>query len=73
MATKYTGTTMKSVADAINKANKGQSSQALIIESYANSVDQQLKVDFSGEPSLMKMKRVSMMDSRLHNHMQINT
>ena len=43
-----------SVAQAIDKANKGQSSQALIIQSYANSVNQQPMVDFSGEEKLKK-------------------
>ena len=41
----------------MQEANKGQSSQALIIQSYANSVDQQPKVDFSGEPSLKKYEK----------------
>jgi len=39
-------------AKDINAANKGQSSQALIIQVYANSVDEQPNVDFSGEPHL---------------------
>ena len=39
-------------AQGINAANKAQSSQALIIQAYANSVNEQPAVDFSGEPNL---------------------
>ncbi|HHI92325.1 MAG TPA: hypothetical protein ENK04_02250 [Gammaproteobacteria bacterium] len=39
-------------AKDINIANKEQSSQALIIQAYANSVNEQPNVDFSGEPHL---------------------
>jgi len=39
-------------AKGINTANKAQASQALIIQVYANSVDEQPTVDFSGEPHL---------------------
>ncbi|MEA2206556.1 MAG: non-hemolytic enterotoxin [Blastocatellia bacterium] len=39
-------------AQGINTANKAQSSQALIIQVYANSIDEQPAVDFSGEPNL---------------------
>jgi len=39
-------------AQQMNDANKGQASQALIIQTYANSVDEQPDVDFSGQPHL---------------------
>lgn len=42
----------KKAALQINTANKNQSSLALIIQAYANSVDEQPNVDFSGEPHL---------------------
>lgn len=40
------------VAETINDANKKQTSQALIISAYANSVNEQPTVDFSGETKL---------------------
>lgn len=39
-------------AQGINTANKTQSSQALLIQAYANSINEQPTVDFSGEPHL---------------------
>jgi non-hemolytic enterotoxin B/C len=39
-------------AQQINTANQQQSSQALIIQNYCNSVGEQPNVDFSGEPNL---------------------
>ncbi|MDB9390217.1 HBL/NHE enterotoxin family protein [Microcystis aeruginosa] len=39
---------------AINAANKAQCSQALIIQTYCNSINEQPQVDFSGEPNLAK-------------------
>lgn len=39
-------------AKNINSANTEQSSQALIIQGYANSVKEQSNVDFSGQPTL---------------------
>ncbi|MEH2305153.1 HBL/NHE enterotoxin family protein [Nostoc sp.] len=42
----------KQAAQGINAANKAQSSQALIIQTYANSINEQPTVDFSGEPHL---------------------
>ena len=39
-------------AKGVNQANKTQSSQALIIQAYANSIKEQPPVDFSGEPNL---------------------
>lgn len=42
----------KKAAKGVNEANKLQSSQALIIQTYANSVNEQPAVDFSGDPSL---------------------
>ena len=41
------------VALSMNKANKSQTSQALIIQTYSNSVLQQPAVDFSGNPRLL--------------------
>ena len=43
-----------SAADGIDKANKAQSTQAIIIENYANSVNEQPNVHFSGTPGLEK-------------------
>lgn len=43
-------------AQGINSGNKGQSAQALIIQSYANSIKEQPTVDFSGEPNLEKFQ-----------------
>jgi len=40
-------------AQQIAQANIGQSSQALIIQTYANSVNEQPNVDFSGDPTLV--------------------
>jgi len=42
----------KKAAQGINAANKMQSSQALIIQTYANSIKEQPPVDFFGEPHL---------------------
>ncbi len=42
----------KQAAKGINAANKAQSSQALIIQTYANSINEQPTVDFSGESHL---------------------
>ncbi|QUM86270.1 HBL/NHE enterotoxin family protein [Moritella sp. 28] len=39
-------------ASHIDKANKGQSAQSLIIQTYANSVNEQPSVDFSGNQNL---------------------
>lgn len=39
-------------AQNINDANNAQSSQALIIQAYANSINEQPTVNFSGEPNL---------------------
>jgi hypothetical protein len=39
-------------AQRINAANKAQSSQALIIQTYANSINEQPAVDFGGQPHL---------------------
>src|SRR3981189_3498761 len=39
-------------AQQISKSNIGQTSQALIIQTYANSVNEQPAVDFTGEPTL---------------------
>lgn len=49
-----TGTSSGQVQAAlnINTANTAQSSQALIIQTYCNSVNEQPNVNFSGEPTL---------------------
>lgn len=39
-------------AQNINAANKAQSSQALVIQNYCNSINEQPTVDFSGEKNL---------------------
>jgi hypothetical protein len=39
-------------AQQISKSNIGQTSQALIIQTYANSVNEQPAVDFTGDPTL---------------------
>ena len=51
-----TGTSSGQVqaAQQINKANIAQSGQALAIQNYCNSVDEQPNVDFSGLPELAK-------------------
>ena len=49
-----TSSSTSSVATGINTANKTQSSQALTIQNYANSVTEQPNVDFSGLPTLGK-------------------
>ena len=46
--------TSASVATTVNAANKQQTSHALIIQNYANSVTEQSMVDFSGEAALQK-------------------
>ena len=47
MAMKEASLKTASVAESMNKANKGQCSQALLIQAYCISVNQQPKVDFS--------------------------
>lgn len=42
----------KAAAEKIDAGNKGTSSQALIIQAYANSVKEQPPVDFTGEKNL---------------------
>ena len=49
----------ESIAQAaknISDANKGQSSQAMLIQQYANSVKEQPNVDFSGFPKLAALQ-----------------
>ena len=45
------------VAKTVNNANKHQTSQALIIQNYANSVNEQPMVNFSGEKNLFKYEQ----------------
>ena len=40
------------ITQSMNKANKSQISQTLIIQAYCNSVAEQPSVNFEGEPSL---------------------
>ncbi|NHQ90803.1 HBL/NHE enterotoxin family protein [Janthinobacterium lividum] len=41
-------------AQGISTANKAQCSQALLIQTYANSINEQPSVDFSGDANLLK-------------------
>ena len=50
-------TPTESVAKGINTANKGQCSQVLIIQTYANSVNEQPMVDFSGMKQLLEYEK----------------
>ena len=45
-----------SIVRSMNKANKSQTSQALIIQTYSNSVLQQPPVDFKDDPSLKSLQ-----------------
>ena len=50
-------TTTESVTKGINTANKDQVTQALIIQAYANSVNEQPMVDFSGMKQLSEYEK----------------
>ena len=68
-----------SIADAAKKvsgANKGQSSQAILIQTYANSVLEQPNVNFSGFKTLEKLQNeinTGLGTAQAHAHTYLNT